>query len=783
MNAASNTGSARLAQLRWQGELEGMHGNWLYGWAIDRMHPEARVVLQLCLNGEPYSSFCADIARPDVPEIRQLCQDVCHGFVVDATAIAGEGQLTVQVANAGVTLHGDYGLERAKTPPHPALSTVFHDGGLRLIGFARSGADPAQAVRIRAFCGAQEVASTVANLDHPHLRAWQVGNHGFILDLPLTLADGTAHSISVVDESGYSLNGSPLDVCCYASGAEQLLVAGNALPLLQNVIRAYETYLPRSVGWGDYGDWAKTFIPGAVVLPSSDRVVGLLLCGATVQKLPALHQPEVDCRVFATGPDNADFIAALTAALASPAGWLACIRDGDTLPPYALGVALAGARHAQAEIIYTDSEAGAEEARLPWFKPAWNPEYALATDYPLELMLIKTASIRLWLEHHPWPENAAALAWGMLAEVWDRAGQAIVHVPHVLYRFSTPLSPEERVCRLRAAQAALARIEPVASLTELAIDAGTDCSARRLQRSVAAGALPRVSLIIPTRDQATMLESCIASLLHWTDYPDLEIIIADNDSAHAQTKTLFRKLARKGIQVVATPGPFNFARINNEAVAACSGDVIGLINNDIEAMHPGWLQEMLAHLMQDDVGAVGAKLLWPNQMVQHGGIVLGMNHVAGHFGNLLLDTDPGDHARNQVALQVSGVTAACLLMRKADYLSLGGMDEVAFPVAFNDVDLCLRLRARGKSIIWTPFARLLHAESASRGKEDTPQKQARARREVALLRQRWGSVLLHDPAYHPSLNLDSPSQAFAGLALPPRKREPRLAGLVFDKEK
>jgi hypothetical protein len=160
-------------------------------------------------------------------------------------------------------------------------------------------------------------------------------------------------------------------------------------------------------------------------------------------------------------------------------------------------------------------------------------------------------------------------------------------------------------------------------------------------------------------------------------------------------------------------------------------------------------------------------------MVQHGGVLMGVSNVAGHFGNRLADADWGDHGRNQLVQQVSGCTAACLFLRRSDFLQLGGMDGHAFPVAFNDVDLCLKVRASGKAIVWTPHAKLLHAESASRGHEDTPQKKARAQREINELRCKWGDLLLQDPAYHPSLNLDPNSHAFGGLAIPPRSRNPR----------
>ena len=225
------------------------------------------------------------------------------------------------------------------------------------------------------------------------------------------------------------------------------------------------------------------------------------------------------------------------------------------------------------------------------------------------------------------------------------------------------------------------------------------------------------------------------------------------------------------------PGPFNYADLNNRAIAQASGEIIGLVNNDIEALHDGWLDEIISQLLRPGVGAVGAKLLWPNGMVQHGGVLLGVGNVAGHFGNRLADTDWGDHGRNQLVQQVSGCTAACLFIRRQDFIDLGGMDANAFPIAFNDVDFCLKIRAAAKSIIWTSYAKLLHAESASRGSEDTSQKIARSKREIFNLREKWAAILFADPAYHSSLSLDPNSHAYGGLAIPPRKRHPRSGNL------
>jgi GT2 family glycosyltransferase len=195
------------------------------------------------------------------------------------------------------------------------------------------------------------------------------------------------------------------------------------------------------------------------------------------------------------------------------------------------------------------------------------------------------------------------------------------------------------------------------------------------------------------------------------------------------------------------------------------------LNNDIEATDDDWLLEMLSRLSDPGVGAVGARLLWPSGIVQHGGVVLGTSFAAAHAFNDRMDGDPGYGDMLKVAHECAAVTAACLLVRREDYLSVEGMDEVRFPVNFNDVDLCLKLRERGKTIVFTPHARLLHLESASRGKDEAEDRKARFERELRMLRNKWGQSLIDDPYYNPTLALDS--APYSALAWPPRSWQPR----------
>jgi GT2 family glycosyltransferase len=223
--------------------------------------------------------------------------------------------------------------------------------------------------------------------------------------------------------------------------------------------------------------------------------------------------------------------------------------------------------------------------------------------------------------------------------------------------------------------------------------------------------------------------------------------------------------------VLRVPGPFNFARLNNRAAEAAVGNVLCLLNNDVRAVDRDWLNELLGRL-QDDVGAVGALLLWPSGVVQHGGVVLGPNFSAAHAFDDRIDGDGGYSDLLRVAHECSAVTAACLATRRRDYLAVGGMDEVCFPVNFNDVDYCLKLRSHGRRVVFTPHARLIHHESASRGADLRPDRRRCYERELHNLRAKWGSALEADPYYSPSLSLDS--LPFTALAWPPPAMRPRL---------
>ena len=266
--------------------------------------------------------------------------------------------------------------------------------------------------------------------------------------------------------------------------------------------------------------------------------------------------------------------------------------------------------------------------------------------------------------------------------------------------------------------------------------------------------LPSISVIVPTRDQVGLLRQCIDSLLEKTDYPRsaIEILIVNNKSQQAETLNYLSELSSLSfIQVLDYNLPFNFSAMNNLAAKQAKHEMLCLLNNDIEVISPEWLSEMAHFLARDDVGCVGAKLYYPNNTIQHAGVVLGINGVAGHIYKHCPRDAEGYDKHLLTARYCSAVTAACLLVKKKTYLKAGGFDE-NLAVAYNDVDFCIKLGDLGYKHVWTPRAELYHHESVSRGthKQRTWSQRRQFKKETAYMKKKWGARLRNDPAWHPS---------------------------------
>ena len=266
---------------------------------------------------------------------------------------------------------------------------------------------------------------------------------------------------------------------------------------------------------------------------------------------------------------------------------------------------------------------------------------------------------------------------------------------------------------------------------------------------------PLVSIIIPTKNQTKLLTQCLNSLLKKTTYPSFELLIIDNQSDDPTTLRYLEQLSKKdNIRVLRYPHPFNYSAINNFAVKQAKGSLITLLNDDIEIINRTWLDEMVIHALRPEIGCVGAKLYYPDGTIQHGGVILGIKGTASHAHKYFPKDHSGYCNRLSVVHNVSAVTAACLVMRKDLFEAVGGFDAVNLKVAYNDVDLCLKVMKLGYRNLWTPYAELIHYESKSRGKKRSWWQRRKLRKEARFLQQKWGKLLLNDPCYNPNLTLD-----------------------------
>jgi GT2 family glycosyltransferase len=253
-----------------------------------------------------------------------------------------------------------------------------------------------------------------------------------------------------------------------------------------------------------------------------------------------------------------------------------------------------------------------------------------------------------------------------------------------------------------------------------------------------------------------LLKKCIESIQQKTEYENWEILVVDNQSTETQTHTYFERIRSDSrIKVIRYEKPFNYSALNNYAVQYTQGEILALVNNDIEVIAREWLAEMVSYAIRPMIGAVGAKLLYANGLVQHAGVIIGLGGVAGHGHRYLKGDDHGYGHRAVVAQNLSAVTGACLVVRKNCYQEVGGLNESDLAVAFNDVDFCLKLITAGYRNVFTPYALLYHHESMSRGHDDTPEKQELFLREFSYMKNAWGKVLQHDPAYNRNMTAES----------------------------
>ncbi|SIN79684.1 glycosyltransferase [Salinivibrio sp. ES.052] len=458
---------------------------------------------------------------------------------------------------------------------------------------------------------------------------------------------------------------------------------------------------------------------------------------------------------------NGHISAASNSALAIASGdFVALMDQDDTLAIDALyWVAETILAHPDAALIYSDEDKLTADGNTrydPNFKPQWNPELIRSMNCVSHLGVYRKAIAD---EIGGFREGfEGAQDWDFVLRFSEQISRdQIIHIPRILYHWraiegSTATGGDEKpyalLAGIKAVEEHLARQN-----IDATVEQHPDRHYARVRYTLPEPC-PLVSLVIPTRNGLEVLKVCIDSILEKNTYPNYEIIIVDNGSDCQHTLTYLADLQAQhsNVRVLRDDSPFNYSALNNKAVAEAKGELVALVNNDVEVITPEWLTELVSHAIQPNVGAVGARLWYPDNTLQHGGVIM-VGGVAGHAHKHLPKGQPGYACRAIVAQNYSAVTAACLVVRKSLFEQVGGLNEGDLTVAFNDIDFCLKLKHAGYDNVWTPFAELYHYESKTRGFEDTPEKQARFNKEVTYMQAKWQDILLNDPCYNPNLTM------------------------------
>ena len=458
---------------------------------------------------------------------------------------------------------------------------------------------------------------------------------------------------------------------------------------------------------------------------------------------------------------NGHISAATNSALEIATGdYIALMDNDDLLPPHALAyMALAAHQHPQAGLIYSDEDKVTEDnvRQAPYFKCQFNYELFLSQNMISHFgvyrrsVLEEIGGFRVGYE--------GAQDWDLALRVIEKVGpENIVHVPRVLYHWrifpgSTALALEEKDYALKAQiESITSHLQRIGKPDTQVYPAPGIPGLLRIKHRLP-DPLPLVSIVIPTRDRVELLSMCVNSILEKTAYPNYQIVVVDNGSTDEKALAYLDSIAKdERVKVIRADIPFNYSALNNLGVAQTDGEYLVLMNNDIEITQTDWLEEMLAFACQPDIGCVGAQLWYPNNTLQHGGVVLGIGGVASHAHKGIPRGNFGYFGRASAHQMFSAVTAACLMIRKSTYQAVDGFDET-LKVAYNDVDFCLKVRAQGLRNLYNPFASFIHHESASRGSDQEGSNQQRLAAEAAIMKQRWGALIADDPAYSPNLTL------------------------------
>ena len=456
-------------------------------------------------------------------------------------------------------------------------------------------------------------------------------------------------------------------------------------------------------------------------------------------------------------PENKGISQNTNRAMESASGeWIGLLDHDDLLAPNALyEIAKAVNEHPDAEVIYTDEDkvtTDLKEHFQPHLKPDFNLDLLRSNNYICHFFVASRDLIKRVGGFRP--EFNGAQDYDLILRCTEQAKQ-IVHIPKILYHWrvhkaSTADNPASKMYAFDAGKRAIEE-HLVRCRTKGTVQHTKDLGFYRVKYEVCGE--PLVSIIIPNKDQSEALKKCLDSIREKTSYRNYEIIIVENNSEEPETFAFYKKIAGEKIKIVTWEGEFNYSAINNFGVRHARGDYLLLLNNDVEIINGDWLTEMLSHCQRKEVGIVGAKLYYPDNTIQHAGIIIGIGGVAGSVFVGLPRAFSGYLHKASIQLDLSAVTAACMLVKRSVFEQVGGLEE-KLKVAFNDVDFCLRVREKGYLVVYDPYAELYHYESKTRGAEDTKEKIRRFQTEIEYMRSHWiGLLKKGDPYYNCNLSL------------------------------
>ena len=739
--------------------------NTVCGWVYDKADVTRKFSIELLVDGEVVA-----VALGDEPVAKLFEEGVGDGrfgftFNIPEETIANCAVIEARLANLGIPIGAPILCNEISGSPGNQIGDLWWVGGLRFEGWIA--AENAQAVEVLV---SQQPVMTVIPTGWTHVQKGDTYGAARRLEvcLPEQFADGRVRLLAARISSDRSITALPVAFVAFDGGLERTLAELGRWDSERLRGQLFDRLIPASLPFSAYDEWKKRFpadkpsknsMEAAVIFVGDERV------GESIDSLETETNIDWAAVSLPTGESVSRFDRSSALKFlrgdAATSDFVVFCMSGTVFVPDALArLAKVFEIYPDCRCVYPDVDVQTENGAVwPLAFPAFDHERSLEQGYGAMLFAVsRTQAIDAL--------RSASSLYQLFHASCLGARAGVYHVPGAL-------GAVPQIDRAAAAQelgeATRLHLARLGITTVVEVRSATAFPAVRIRREISQD--QRTTIIIPTRNRVQLLKRCLDSIRPAVHKARANILIVDNDSTDPETIEFLAAAPSQGVAVLQVSGPFNFSRLNNLAVRQSEADNVCLLNNDIEATDDTWLSEMLSRLADAEVGAVGAKLIWPSGVIQHGGVVLGVNFAACHAFNDRMDGDPGYGGLLEVAHECSAVTAACLLLRKRDYLAVEGLDEIRFPINFNDVDLCLKLRQLGKRIVFTPDARLVHLESASRGRDDAPDRKARFDRELRMLRSKWGEELIEDPYYNPMLGLDS--TPFSALAWPLRSWEAR----------